>query len=248
MRNLCEVARRNGVYVLLSGDGSDEYFAGYRHYEELFASRAGRRLDELDELIAIDKGSPLLTPEVREEYMELERSRRCRILDAISSVADEEERFVLATLLHDTATFLQTTVLPHSDAYSMMTSVELRNPFLDLDLIRHVTNLPVACKIQRRGDHFGKFLLREFACQEIGEFVDLKKEGTRNFAMHMSQAKFWNLSAFSLKELISMPREPKKPDIMRLVNLELFHRFHILGQRDTSPMLSKEGVAAFLKG
>lgn len=246
MNNLCEVARRNGVHVLLGGDCVDEYFSGYAHYEELFSSNAGRHLDEFDELIAIDQDSPFLTAAVREEYMELEGTRRRRILWAIAAVEDEQERFVLATLLHDTATFLQTIVLPHSDAYSMMTSVEVRTPLLDLDLVKHVTNLPARYKTQRHGDHFGKCLLREFACREIGNFVDLKKEGTRNFAMHMSQARFWNFPAFSLNEVIAMPQEPSKRDIMRIVNLELFHRFHILGQRDTSPMVSEEGAAALL--
>ena len=38
-------------------------------------------------------------------------------------------------VIEDINIFLQTCTLPHGDEYSMHESIELRNPYLDLDLV-----------------------------------------------------------------------------------------------------------------
>jgi asparagine synthase (glutamine-hydrolysing) len=244
MNQLCVDARRNGIYVLLGGDCADEYFAGYGHYESLFEQK-NPDPSSLSDLVSLNANSAFRVPEEAEAYECDQRERRRRILDQLRDVAEPYERLVQATLLHDSSSFLQTCNLPHSDAYSMMTSVELRNPMLDLDLVRFAVNLPARLKVGRDiSGHFGKRLMRELAKREIGDFVNVKKEGTRNFAMKVADSRYWRFGNFAIRELMRIPDEMTKREIIRLINLEIFHRQLFLGEEDFFPkIMSPTGLS-----
>jgi asparagine synthase (glutamine-hydrolysing) len=224
MLRLCQDARRNGVYVLLGGDCADEYFGGYSHYESL-ADGQDPDLLAPNQLTSLDTSSPFYDAERASHYEEAERQVRRRIVQHLEPIADRAERSLHAALLHDTSSLLQTCNLPHSDGYSMMTSVELRNPLLDLDLVRFTVNLPGPLRAARHpSGHFGKVLLRELADDEIGPFMNVEKEGTRNYSMAMAKPEYWQFSEFALGRILPIPANMTKRSIIRLVNLEIFHR------------------------
>ena len=180
MLSLCRAARQNGVVALLGGDCADEVFGGYIHYKGYFAGRPD--LNDLGDLVGVPDGINM--PELTQGYIADQQEIRGAILDQLSSVPDERERQAQATLLHDQSTFLQTCVLPHSDSYSMMASVELRNPMLDLDLVAFAANLPMRHKAASHANgEFGKRLFRTLAEREVGDFINARKEGTRNYAV-----------------------------------------------------------------
>lgn len=242
MLRLCRDARRNGVYVLLGGDCADEYLGGYSHYEAI-AAEPSPDLFAPAQLTALDAASPFYDAERAREYEDGERAIRRRIVARLESVADPTERALHAALLHDTSSFLQTCNLPHSDAYSMMTSVELRNPMLDLDLVAFAVNLPTGLRAGRHpSGHFGKTLLRDLADDEIGPFMNVKKEGTRNYAMAMARPEYWHLNRFAIGQMFRIPQGLTRRTIIRLVNLELFHRLFMLGETDAlAAMLTDNG-------
>ena len=247
MQQLCADARRNGVKVLLGGDCADEYMAGYGFYTRIF-DPPQPDWEELGDLVALDAESPFYDAEAAERVMADERALRERIVASLAHIRDPHERYVHATLIHDTASFLQTIPLPNSDAYAMMNSVELRNPLLALDLVRFAINLPARMRAAR--DHtgqFGKYLMRQLAGREIGDFMYREKEGTRNYSVAMAKPEYWNFAAFEIAKIFDLPQEMDTRQIIRAYNLELFHRLHIEGQQDVLPALLTEAGRAALE-
>ncbi len=243
MLSLCRAARQNGVIALSGGDCADEIFGGYIHYKDYFARRPA--LDDLGDLVGVKCGAD--APEIVQSYMADQHEVRRAILDRLSSIADDHERQAQATLLHDTATFLQTCVLPHSDAYSMMVSVELRNPMLDLDLVAFAVNLPMRHKAALHDNgQFGKRLFRSLAEREVGSFTNVRKEGTRNYAMAMAEPAFWQLDSFETLKIVGIGTSLSKRQTIRAVNLELFHNAYFAKiHRHLSDLMTEEGQRHF---
>jgi len=236
MYRICTEARKLGVYVLLGGDCVDEYFAGYKEYEEVFNQFDGN-LFQLSKCVLIQRDSPFYSKRYCEKYETYQAQTRRQILDRLEDIDDLFERFFQATLMHDTSVFLQTCNLPHSDAYSMMASVELRNPMLDFDLVRFVSNLPSYLRFSAHNNaNKNKYLLRELARRKIGEFINVPKEGTRNYSMKISDHSFWDFDKFMLNEIMELPfksgkAKSNKKLIFRLLNLEIFHRLYFCGEK-----------------
>lgn len=227
MYNLCRAARSAGIHVLLGGDAVDEYAAGYKSFASLVAGFDGdlMRLHEILDLEAAAGASSAAAGFLAEQH-----AFRRDILDRLGHIADPRERFAEAVLLHDTGMFLQCCNLPHSDAYSMAASTELRNPYLDMDMVRFVVNLPLAHKWdEASGVHGSKFLFRRLAQRKLGPFVDVEKEGTRNYSMAISDPDYWNLERFRLRDLgfDRLPRTRKA--LFKWINLEAFYRRFFLG-------------------
>ncbi len=239
MLSLCRSARRNGVIALMGGDCADEVFGGYIHYRDYFAKDP--TLDDLGDLVGATPGPGV------ETYLAGQRDIREKILDRLSPISDAAERQAQATLIHDQTTFLQTCVLPHSDAYSMMASVELRTPMLDLDLVGFAANLPMRWKAAPHANgEYGKRLMRSLAEREIGDFTNVKKEGTRNYAMAMAEPALWRPELFEAPRLVGAGAPRSKKELLRQINLELFHNaFFAAERRPVGALMTAEGRAAF---
>ena len=235
MASLCAAARRNDITVLLGGDCADEMWGGYGHYEAALDAPA-ESLFEPSELAGLKTNSPFYDARRSADFEARERATRARIVEALAPIGDRRDKQVQAALLHDVSTFLQTISLPHSDLYAMLHSVELRNPMLDLDLARFVVNLPIALRAGRHpgSGHFGKVMLRDLADREIGPFMNQAKEGTRNYSMRMVEPGYWRTERFAIGKLMKLPPAESiaKKDLLRLVNLELFHRLFFEGGRE----------------
>ena len=243
MLSLCRSARQNGVIALLGGDCADEIFGGYIHYRDYFDRRpAPDDLGDLVGLVPEDGGSEIVS-----SYLAEQHDVRRAILARLSAVGDERERQAQATLLHDTTTFLQTCVLPHSDAYSMAASVELRTPMLDLDLVAFAVNLPMRHKAAMHGNgEFGKRLFRSLATREVGDFINVRKEGTRNYALAMAEPQFWNLDRFAAPGQAGAWKNPSKRQLVRMINLELFHNaWFAPHRRPLDELMTPAGLEVF---
>lgn len=243
MQSLCAAACRNGVVALLGGDCADEVFGGYIHYRDYFARRPN--LEDLGDLVCVEAGAG--ASEIVRGYLAGQHAIRRAILASLAGIGDLAERQAQATLLHDTTTFLQTCVLPHSDAYSMNESVELRNPMLDLDLVAFAVNLPMRHKAAPHANgEFGKRLFRALAEREVGPFINVRKEGTRNYAMAMAEPGYWRLDAFETAKLAPQSSSPTKRQLIRMVNLEFFHNAYFAAERrPIAALMTREGLAVF---
>lgn len=245
MAALCSEARQRGITVLLGGDCVDEYAAGYRTLEPLMDG-PGDDPYRLHSIVDLDRRIPISTGMQR--FLDAQYDLRRRILDHLGDLGDAHETLLQATLLHDVAMFLPACNLPHSDAYSMATSVELRNPMLDLDLVRYVVNQPGRRKFGRHGSgHRNKIIFRDLAARRIGDYVNVEKEGTRNYSMAISRPEYWNLDAFVIGTQIPMPEAPDAKLLFKLINLECHTRLFFENERDFLPaLLTPDGMGSIL--
>ena len=235
MTALCQAARQRGTTVLLGGDCVDEYAAGYRTLEPMMDGSCDDPY-RLHSIVDLDRRMPVGSGTRR--FLDAQYDLRRRILDHLGDLGDPRETLLQATLLHDVAMFLPACNLPHSDAYSMAASVELRNPMLDLDLVRYVVNQPGRRKFGRhRSGHRNKIIFRDLAVRRIGDYVNVEKEGTRNYSMVISRPEYWNLDAFTIGNQISMPDEPDPKLLFKLINLECHTRLFFEKERDFLPIL-----------
>jgi len=249
MYQLCQLAKENGVDVLLSGDATDEYFGGYNSHTRSFHDFSDNLFD-LGDLLTTRRDSPYFSEIHCGSFIELESTKRKIIIDKVGCIANVKERFAIATMLHDTSTFLQSCILPHSDTYSMRASVELRNPMLDLDLVAFVLNLPLCLRngANPEDPSTNKILLRQLAKKVLGKHGSAPKEGTRNYGTIVANQLFSKISDYELANIFGLKsigaRETLSPrDKYRLLNLELFYRLHFFDQGSVDNMfMSASGV------
>ena len=198
---LASTARRR-VKVVLSGEGSDELFAGYpKHRVAGWAAVAGHIpagvrspfLDAAQRRLPAGANRLRIAARALGEAGEQERiagwfapfttAERRRLLgDATAHAApalwvagrgDPLRRMLYA----DCHQWLADNLLERGDRMSMSASLELRPPFLDHRLVELAFSLPSAMKV-RRGS--GKWVVREVARRHLpGSIVDRPKVGFR---------------------------------------------------------------------
>jgi asparagine synthase (glutamine-hydrolysing) len=184
---VCREARRH-VTVCLSGDGSDELFAGYRRYREALKMA---RLDWIPEGLrrGLSAGLSRVLPAeawgrgfverfgqsgVGRYFAQLSEftaaERRALLVDHGSPVAADGPRCFEACLadpapdvvarlqLIDQRNYLPDDILVKVDRMSMQSSLEVRAPFLDHTLVELVNAAPTSLKL--RGGQ-GKHVLRK---------------------------------------------------------------------------------------
>ncbi len=222
MYHLCREARARGITVLLGGDGIDEYAAGYKTLPALLEAFDGDP-SGLHQVVDTRPIAEIPLGARAEAFRQSTVAAKRRLYEGLGHVAEPSERFAEATLLQDVELFLQTCALVNSDAYSMMASVELRNPFLDIDLVEFVVNQPFERKLDRAGGELGnKLLFRQLARRLIGGQLDVPKEGTRNYSKAVSQPELWSLDRFRVAQELRLPANPGWRELFKIINLEIF--------------------------
>lgn len=197
---LAELARQQ-VKVVLSGEGSDELFAGYPKYAAARWLGAAHVIPgPLRRSLAhyVEQHLPERASRLRVPLRVLEASSESERLRAWFAPFTERERTALAgrlprreaTTRHgstgdvvrrmleaDSTAWLSDNLLERGDRMSMAASLELRPPFLDRRLVEFAFSLPSNMKL-RRGTT--KWVVKEVARRYLpGEIVDRRKVGFR---------------------------------------------------------------------
>lgn len=202
-RLIARTAREHGHKVLLSGQGADELFAGYRRHAmasvvaRLRLGRLGTALErsllrlpagKLSNEYATRVARASAEPDAFGAYMQLcsystaaERAGalNCDEAEVSNEVVWQRHREVLdrlpeglsflrKALALDLAVYLPGLGLSYVDRAGMEFGVEIRVPWLDLDLVRWTLTLPDDALL-RRGS--GKWLTRDLAATELGGSV-----------------------------------------------------------------------------
>jgi asparagine synthase (glutamine-hydrolysing) len=177
---------RKHVTVAISGDGGDEMFGGY-----------GRYFATLEEQSRYDDGlvsnwrpgdtyyaSRILVSQEPhlQELMGFVPQDFGRFVTGLREDMNQRRPGLLAAMRrHDVEHYLPGAVIPKVDRMSMRHSLEVRTPFLNVELARFAERLPDDMMI-RNGR--GKLVLKEVAYRYLPrELIDLPKQG---FALPMS--------------------------------------------------------------
>ena len=175
---LCEMARQT-VKVVLTGQGADEPFAGYGrslaeryggHYRWLPTSlrrsviepliralprneqlkRAAFAVGQTDPAVRLDRVYSIIDDGVAEELAGPTFADRRRGLAAELWRGDVAARDPLTQLLYVDARFsLPDDLLLYGDKLSMAVSLEMRVPYLDLELMDYAERIPDSLKVRR---------------------------------------------------------------------------------------------------
>lgn len=221
MKNLCKFARKKGYKILLGGDGVDEYFSGYNTF---YTSLNNSTPYSLHKILVLKNKFSISNKEKKFFYQDIIKSKK-KILNKLSFLKNKKEKTILVNNFLDIEFFLQNCTLPHSDEYSMHESIEMRNVYLELGLVRFCLNLHKKFKISRFNRYKNKYLFRKLAIKKYGNFINKKKEGTRNYSKYISNPKFWNFNAFLISKNIKIDQKKiSYQDIFKLINLEILQR------------------------
>lgn len=257
MARVAELARKNGVKPVLTGEGSDELFLGY-------PGIAYKRYLKLLELpIQAIRGLYGLVPGLRRV---VERRSGPGINDFIAGVAMGFERqFIADTGGEEAYSFLPKAAVPdhyksiqmltehlvallhRNDRVGMQHSIESRFPFLDEDLIRFGVNLPIRWKIRKtlrmhdRKHPFemDKAIVRRVAERYLPESLNKKPKwgfGIYGFNYMQLGEKYFNGGyiaeslGLSDKVLEYMVRTQDSYSVNKLVGVDVFGRLFDRGE------------------
>src|SRR3989344_5367780 len=148
------------VKVVLSGDGADELFLGYAWYWKQYVTGGSERVKRL---LKRKGWRNIFTPDMLHDHINyvphMNRFERFmlwknkRFINApFQSIFNGSEALppIEQINVFDLNMFLPGDILTKVDRCSMMTSLEVRSPFLDHHLAEFVFNLPLAYKTARR--------------------------------------------------------------------------------------------------
>lgn len=173
---LSQFARQH-VTVALSGDGGDELFGGYRRYIETLDEAAQNTGSRWSPGNAYYSGRILVfTPGDLGRLFGMLPQGIIDHRNALIKYIDSDQRPLLCSLREtDADHYMPGAVLPKVDRMSMQHSLEVRTPFLNVELAKFAEKVPPQLLIS--GDK-GKLLLKDIAYRYLPrEMIDLPKKG-----------------------------------------------------------------------
>ena len=151
------------VKVVLSGDGADEFFLGYKWHRGDIGQPLSNRLENICAFDATSRKKLWINKQ--------------NVVDNVVSVVKNNDFAgdMDQVTLFDLNFHLPGQILSKVDRASMMHGVEVRCPFLDIELIEYVYNLPYEYKVGQNGQ---KLILRDILCDYTdSEFAYRRKQG-----------------------------------------------------------------------
>ncbi|WP_150526423.1 asparagine synthase (glutamine-hydrolyzing) [Roseibium sediminis] len=177
---LSQFARQH-VTVALSGDGGDELFGGYGRYFDTLSEADSHAMRPAN------AWSPGKSYYYSNRIMNFSPAQLSRLFGFIPAGAANHVRSIIAEIddgpaqlldrlrASDADNYMPGAVLPKVDRMSMQHSLEVRTPFLSIELARFAERVP-GDYLVRNGR--GKLLLREIAYRYLPrEIIDLPKKG-----------------------------------------------------------------------
>lgn len=184
---VAQQCRQDEVKVLLTGEGSDEFFGGYEWHRATL--RQWRKVEGLRALLtkpsrrrmkqaALDRtpfrpawgwtadSRVLLTMGVETSLSPPD------LMSYLSAIMPASERAVMAHCLHETRMHLPWLLHRH-DRMGMAASIEMRVPFIENDLIDFAFHLPPGARIKGRQ---GKWVVKEAAARHLPRHVVYAKK------------------------------------------------------------------------
>jgi asparagine synthase (glutamine-hydrolysing) len=217
-----QLAKENGVKVLLDGQGADESLGGYHSYLAFYFSdlrRQGLYIELVRELYDFrDQLYPFVGKVFRRKFGTWDRTVKGLVkISPISSSMDKyfsRAKTFAEQLKEDTVGRNLLELLKYEDQNSMIFSIESRVPFLYHPLIEYIFSLPMSARI---GNGWTKLMLRESMKGVLPETIR-KRRTKLGFP---APDKAWAL------EMISDYREQLKQSVRNIekyIDVEIFEK------------------------
>lgn len=246
---LSEMASKD-VKILLSGEGSDELFAGYPKYQAdhlfkffkylpapilkrvlAFVPSRFRKIEvaikSLQEQDSLERWVQWFSPFSSAEKRELFLPDSRKFVNPLNSYvsADNNLSLLSSFLFCDCKVWLPDNLLDRGDRMTMGASIEGRVPFLDHDLVDYAFQLPDRVKI--RGKH-RKWIIKQIALKYLPpEIVNRPKAG---FVVPLSQWFRGKLRDYCYDTICSKGSLPE--DIISSQNVRIILDNHCSGKKD----------------
>ncbi|MCL2051384.1 MAG: asparagine synthase (glutamine-hydrolyzing) [Lachnospiraceae bacterium] len=187
---LSKMAKKENINVILTGEGSDELFAGYPSYrfDKLRNKRKWNEEASLEEKTLREKvwGDPLFKYET--DFLEMRSSKNSLFSRFLNESYDEFDftghDFLSTAMIKGRHPIHQRSYIDlkvrladhlisdHSDRMLMANSVEGRFPFLDIDLVNFIRYIPVGLKLNNFDE---KYIVKQVAAKYVPEPI-IKRE------------------------------------------------------------------------
>lgn len=176
---------RKRVTVAISGDGGDELFGGYGRYFQTLIERDehinGAHVGWQPGKAYYGNRILVATEPHIEELLEYLPRKFMTHLSDLRGDLNSASALLPAMRRSDVDNYMPGAVLPKVDRMSMQHSLEVRTPFLNMELARFAERLPDDVLV---AGHKGKILLREIAYRYLPRnLIDMPKRG---FGLPMS--------------------------------------------------------------
>lgn len=173
MFQISECAQENGIKVLLSGEGADEIFGGYKCFKKLaFSQTIPSESDVVDAIVFRDGKEDIQFLQKVFPAIEPERyyQKRMECLKRFTgSTFDRQIKYEMSTHLVE--------LLSRQDKMSMAHSVENRVPYLDNEMVQLAWDIPEKFLLDCMSKE-GKFILKDIASRIFGnDFAFRRKVG-----------------------------------------------------------------------
>ncbi|MDC3141167.1 asparagine synthase-related protein [Alphaproteobacteria bacterium] len=227
--NFCKM---NGKSVILGGEGADEILFGYNHYKKLLCNT--------NEMSFISPFLEISTLEgANDETYKYYESVIKEIKNLKELMIDIFDMDLISREIHraqDVGYFLSNISLLHLDVCSMNFGVEGRLPFMSKPVIKKAFSLNTIENFNIFDkEYHGKIYLKNILnqlCKELKlenlDFHNVKKEGTRNFAIQSAEKLNIEKVDSQIIDKINLPHEYlKNPKIKyRILVLSIFDMLH----------------------
>lgn len=206
------------VKVLLSGEGADELFGGYRRYGNLFFKNDRK---------SILYSNSFATEIDIQHFFKLNKTTIDHRESIVDSVSEKSTMEKLGT--YDLQTFLPSLLL-RQDKMGMASTIENRFPFLDSRLADFATSLSDSQKVS---DSESKILLKMIASKYLPSDVVFRKKC--GFGLPISD---WLRDGDGLGRYIQFFTNPKiERDYFNYLNIKKCIKEHLNHERDNSEII-----------
>lgn len=155
-----QAAHQRGIKILLSGQGADEIFLGYKKFQFYYLKQILQQKHykkSIEQLLGMSLSFFHYFPHLKQFYLDLYRYRHIH-KNRRQVFHQDKTKTLLEYSIDDISRFSLPTLLRYEDCNSMANSVESRLPFLDYHLVELALALPDALKIKYG---YGKWIMRE---------------------------------------------------------------------------------------
>lgn len=184
--SLSETVRNKGIKVILSGEGADEFFAGYVGYRfdkmremQLVQNTASAQEEVLRDKLWGDKAffyerNFLEFDLVKRSLYSTDLNADFERINCLNHPVVNKDRIHNRSLLNKRAyidyklRLVDHLVSDHGDRMALANSVEVRYPFMDKSLVEYSTTIPAELKLR---DFTEKYILRKMAGRFIPKSV-----------------------------------------------------------------------------